>query len=364
MNTADYNKDLLRNCAESNSFYKFFSGNDTFWDNCPVKLIPTPWRKVESKNSLMFEVGDNANQAEVLKEIFGIKNKVFEEKYKEAIGGDGQEKRKIMTLHSSSLLSLLCFYKVSNEQSLEFKISINDKEQTFHSTEVSFEFKNNLSNVYEKGKALTKRSSKSNIDIVLSEGNLKGTKKVLFLESKFSEYLHNGAVYDISKEAYKEIYEKLGLHPEGNINIDAVVESYQNKAGKDCYKMKALDDKRTHAYLEGVKQMISHFMGACTYAAKHPDTEVYLGSIVYQFEEKFDKGKFSNYNELFQGIMKKLQGLLEKYNQCSNLHLVDNLLTYNDLFLKKNPKYLDGKVAEYYRLDNKEKLHKALFLKQ
>ncbi len=112
--------------------------------------------------------------------------------------------------------------------------------------------------------------------------------------------------------------------------------------------MKARKDERTRSYLEGVKQMISHFMGVCTYAAQHRDTEVYLGSIVYQFEEEFDKGKFSNYNELFQGIMQELQRLLEKHNQCSNLHLIDNLLTYNDLFSEEN---LDIKVAQYYRLD-------------
>lgn len=340
MSTKKKNQALLEDCAKHNSFYKFFKENQNFWENCPVELIPTPWRKVESKNSLMFKVDDHANQAEVLKRIFGIENKVFEEKYKEAIGGDGQEKRKIMTLHSSSLLSLLCFYQVSETKPLDLSLGKGQDPTTF--TKVSFEQKNDLSYAY-KDTASEYLNSKSNIDVILSVGDDENPQKVLFLESKFSEYLHNGAVYNISKEAYEKIYQDLGLK-DSNGNLKIV--EYNNKDGKECYKMKACEGK---SYLEGVKQMISHFMGACTYAALHPKTEVYLGSIVYQFEEKIYKDKFENYKNLFQGIMQELQRLLEKHNQCSNLHLVNNLLTYNGLFPEN---YLDPKVAEYYQLSN------------
>ena len=295
---------LLKHTAENNTIYKFFAQNDDFWNSCQSELIKTPWRDTDSENSLTFKVDETKRQAEILKSIFEIKDEKFVSKYGEAIGGNGHEGNKIMTLHSSSLLSFLCFYKISNEQPLPLSLCINGREVNFKFTNSVFEHQNRLSYAYEQNLSYPELESTSNIDIALSEGILKESKKVLFLESKFSEYLHNGAVYNISQEAYSTIYKELGLTPDVDNKINAVVETYKNKEGKDCYKMKARDSKRTNAYLEGVKQMISHFLGACTYAAKFPYKEVYLGSIIYNFNDPLiDKKKFSNYSKLYTGIM-------------------------------------------------------------
>ena len=55
--------------------------------------------------------GDQKNG---LADIFGVQNKeLFGIKFDEAISGSGKEQKKITTLHSSSLCSLLIFYNVS-----------------------------------------------------------------------------------------------------------------------------------------------------------------------------------------------------------------------------------------------------------
>ena len=346
MNTQieNVNKDIVSN----NPLYKFFSTNDDFWKNCPVELIRTPWRGGISNNSLTFKVDERENQIEILKRIFGIDDQIFDCKYKKVVRGNGHEKNKIMTLHSSSLISLLCFYKV-DKQPLVIEIKTEKEKQQFCFTGVSFELKNDLSYAYKQGNPDRKIGSKSNMDVMLFDGNFKDPKNVLFLESKFSEYLHNGAVYNISQEAYNDIYEDLKL-TNGDNDINTIVDTYVNKDSKNCFKMMT-QGSQTCNYLEGVKQMISHFMGACTYASEHPDTQVYLGSIVYQFKNEIDKGKFENYKSTYQGIMQALQKLLEKHNTCSNLHLIDNLLTYNEVFSKDRTYKLDEKVAQYYFLE-------------
>lgn len=342
---------LLKRTAKNNPIYEFFAGNHHFWDSCQSELIKTPWRDTVSENSLTFKVDENENQIEILKKIFRIDDQIFNYKYKKAVGGNGHEKNKIMTLHSSSLLSLLCFYKISNEQPLPLSLCINGREVNLVFTNSVFEHQNRLSYAYEQNSSYRELESTSNIDIALFEGNLKESKSVLFLESKFSEYLHNGAVYEISQDAYSTIYKELGLTPNGDFK-KAVVETYDNKEGKHCYKMKERDSKRTNAYLEGVKQMISHFLGACTYAATFPDKEVYLGSIIYKFNDPpIDKKKFLNYSTLYTEIMNALKTLIPETGKCSNLHLIENILTYNDVFSKDRTYKLDEKVAQYYYLE-------------
>ena len=64
--------------------------------------------------------------------IFRLNPKVFAEKYQQAISGLGQEARRIRTLHSSSLLCLLCFYGVSEERPLS--LNLEGRQITFTSS--------------------------------------------------------------------------------------------------------------------------------------------------------------------------------------------------------------------------------------
>ena len=76
------------------------------------KLFQTYWQGAYSKNSCSFIDMKSASKSQVcanLKDVFGISNELFEGKYCMAISGDGQEYRLVSTLHSSSLVTLLCF---------------------------------------------------------------------------------------------------------------------------------------------------------------------------------------------------------------------------------------------------------------
>ena len=89
------------------------------------KLFQTYWQGAYSKNSCSFIDMKNVSECQVcanLKGIFGITNELFEGKYRMAISGDGQEYRRISTLHSSSLVALLCFYSLSKDHPLTMEI--------------------------------------------------------------------------------------------------------------------------------------------------------------------------------------------------------------------------------------------------
>ena len=164
-------------------------------------LQKTPWRDTVSENSLMFS-GEKGPD-EVLKKVFCLGD-AFQHKYEQAVSGNGQEEQKINRLHSSALLSLLAFYSVSKENPITFEL--NGKEVVF--TNVEFEHKNGV------GKDEKGMGHNSNMDIMLYDGDtLDSIKNVLFLESKFSEYLTLGQKKDISNTVYGDIYRMLFNQP-------------------------------------------------------------------------------------------------------------------------------------------------------
>ena len=239
-------------CANSNSLYHFFE-NQKFWDECPVAVQQTIWRDKESENSLCFTQSiEPQEQENVLRNAFGLNDKDnFSEKFKEATGGRGNEGRKIMTLHSSSLLSLMCFYNVTDKHPLILSLPDGNEKKSF--TESQFEVQNDVTYAYKNNVSKFK-SNPSNMDVVL-----KGDNCTLFLESKFSEYLKNGLVDGIKAEVYGEIYKELNDFLAKN---DLKIEKDDEKG---TFKLRA-ESGNTKNYLQGIKQMISHFMGVCTYA--------------------------------------------------------------------------------------------------
>ena len=77
-------------------------------------------------------------------EIFNITDKKFKECYNAVIHGEGNEKNKINSLRSSSLLSLLTFYKIHSGYKLEISTKINNETINFIFDEVVFEKKNRV----------------------------------------------------------------------------------------------------------------------------------------------------------------------------------------------------------------------------
>ncbi len=176
----------------------------------------------------------------------------FKEKLREACSGDGNEIKKITTAYSSSLCSLLFFYNVSDNNSLTLKkYNIEDElEKTFEFTKVLFEFKNI---VISGGKP-------SNIDVVLlgKDKNNENNKVILFLESKFFEYYRDTTKKVEISKAYlnkndigKLIYDKNVVTKIFNNDVDFKISDkiyIYPKENKPCY-------------IEGIKQMISHYIG-------------------------------------------------------------------------------------------------------
>ena len=102
-------------------------------------IIPTKGRhtKKESTWSKSFK-SEEGKELETLSKIFDLTiTPEMRELFKAATSGDGDERSKIVTLHSSSLLAFLCFYDVSNHP-----ITI-DKDKTEYN-EVMFEVKNDV----------------------------------------------------------------------------------------------------------------------------------------------------------------------------------------------------------------------------
>ena len=209
---------------------------ESLWKNCDFdfevakKGVTDPSYEIAfSDKTLIDFVGDKIALS------FDInKNKdTFAKKFQMACSGSGGELKKITTLHSSSLCALLFFFNVDNKKLV---IPIPSQSE-YEFTESYFEFKNKVIR------------SPSNIDVVLLGKNIKtGKKVILFLESKFSEYITGTGKIEVSESYFKSdcysapIYncieedKSFGFNKENGFN-------------------------NSEKYNEGLKQMISHYYG-------------------------------------------------------------------------------------------------------
>lgn len=172
--------------------------------------------------------------------------RAFKEKYRQAVSGSGKEYRRIATLLSSSLCALLHFYNVTDDNplTLQFTVGINDTQMSVTCTDSIFEYKSPVI------------AGPSNMDIVLSgKDDRTGKDTLVFLESKFSEYitytsskftLRSGYLdNEFSGKIYRDCLSNLGLEM---TNVS------ENEA-----ELRASDGKPF--YIGGIKQMISHYVG-------------------------------------------------------------------------------------------------------
>lgn len=312
-------------------------------------IIPTKGRhtKKESTWSKSFK-SEEGKELETLSKIFDLTvTTKMRELFKAATSGDGDERSKIVTLHSSSLLAFLCFFDVSNHPITIDKTQYN---------EVMFEVKNDVINA-SLGKP-------SNIDILLMGKN---RKRLMFLESKFTEYLSGGKVF-LSPERYKKFYdllsEKLDLpfkasfdkvnhKPDKSHSEPFVTEEY-------CLK----NDVGKSEYLDGIKQAFSHLLGIATGPANQQalGNEAYKMSLLENAEEiKFasivfncDNDKFKKYDNLYNSVFKNSDAIKETIKEVLDkrelkLTIVPHLLQYQEVF---QANFLHEKVKEFYRVAN------------
>ena len=101
----------------------------------------------------------------------------------------------------------------------------------------------------------------------------------------------------------------------------------------------------TRVYAQGLKQMLSHTLGARDFAKEDKTMKVYLASIVYKFPERIDNGKFEAYVQAHQAWCK---GLNELPVFPSNLKVLETPFVYQDVFSGINAGILPERVKEYY----------------
>lgn len=313
-----------------NIIYKEFFYNNEL----PGAIEKTIWHRKPSNNSFSFSVA-NDKKCESLIKIFELNNpRLFKEKYNQAINGDGQEERRINVLHSSSLAALLFFYAI-DEHPLTLKLE-----------GACYTF----SKSYFEVKTIVCDSHKSNMDVVLEGKSENGKTVLLFLESKFSEYLHSGKCAKISADVYSSIYYKLGF-----FNQNAIAPIYANEDRKDKSFIELTSSKKNH-YCAGIKQMISHYMGVSNYAENGDDALekesplygknvdiILLGEILFKFDNNVDDiGKSDIYAEDY----KNLATVINKGNRVQKFRMLEDVFYYHNI----NNIALEKKVKNFYGL--------------
>ena len=278
------------------------------------------------------------NETSISEKLFAtfrpeITKEEWNKKFLMAISGDGQELRRITTLHSSSLLALLFFCHVSKSNPIEIEGAIFDK--------VYFEVKNKVF------KNADSKDKPSNVDIMLVS---KDNNTILFLESKFTEYAHNGKV-EVS-EKYFNFYS----------NLCEFISNLKFSNG-----VLTLKEGRNSQYIYGIKQMFSHLIGLLTEPWKESSNEIKeliqnaqkleLGSVVFNWDQSLYE-KYSNfYNDIFQyfndnsDILNKCLDDNEVYkDKINKVSILTNILSYQDL-LKNNPSFIiSEEIKSFYSL--------------
>lgn len=306
------------------ALYECMWGSEGF--DFPVEK--TMYKGSPSSNSYTFAniPTANADLCGSLAELFGIRRRdLFRKKFDQSCGGDGQERKRIATLHSSALCALLFFYNVSEEN--PYRMEIAGEEYIF--TYSCFEYQN----------PVIKDRNPSNVDVVLAGTDNSGKPAVLFLESKFSEY-----------------YESLGKR-------SISVEYLNNSLGRAIYRGDCLAQMGLRimeqagdanftlcsdeaCYIEGIKQMISHYIGVRNLCGQ-PDgrddpvaREISAGARVLLGEILFTKGIgqlpignggecFASYREKYLILAGALNEQLEKDGLSGKFTVLHDLLSYS-----------------------------------
>lgn len=274
-------------------------------------------------------------QFETICNVFKIEEDKYE-LFKQAVGGGGNEWKEINQLNSSTLLAFLCFQHVSKETPLH--IVLGNREVKF--TTVSFEQKNQL----PKSSRFKKSHPASNMDIILLDEN---NEFELNLESKFTEYFASQTGFSVANY-YGEQYDSLFKH---HYNALSSKIRYCHDGGPDynSCRWETLDGKGH--YLEGIKQMISHYLGLLQRknSVAVNRRRIYLGEILFDFYN--DKRPHSQENDEFMDYEKCYYELYKSLSRFSGVTYIGKLLTYQKIFSHpKNISLLTSAVKSFYML--------------
>lgn len=317
--------DIIKKMQDSNkSWYK------DFFAKCEwVKKHVTQISVVgESGDSFCFGNAQIESKDESWKSLNGafkfLRVDGFYEKFKQAVSGDGHEWKRITRLHSSSLLPFLLFSQVSSKKPIKVRINCG-QEETF--SEARFEVRNWLE---------LRDRHPSNVDVVLENDTT-----ILFLESKFTEYLARERKVEISKSRYGERLEKLRKALD-KVKVELANGFLRSSEGR---------------YLTGIKQLVAHYMGL-EYALdlgkggnkynqggnetlSIANRKVYLGEVIFEFG---GSDAFTDYQQLYSAVVPEL---LETCQLKCKPMILPKPLTYQDLFADYE---LDEDVGQFYQL--------------
>lgn len=276
--------------------YDYLSNScSSFVDVCIEETESSKSKSGVSQESLSFVRNANETKTDVINRVFELD-----------LSNDKWEKKldhRILTLHSSALLAFLVFCEVSKENPVEIKELDGIK-----FTKLDIEVPLNCI-----------RGGKSKIDVVLKDESENNT---LFLECKFSEYLHCGK--EMISSAYEKVYGKYGI------------QEILNNIGLKYNNGVIGQGEKTSVYCQGIKQMISHFIAIDNKCNKG---NVFLGTMLFDFGEA-GSDKLGSYSVLYNGLAKGIN--CKKHN---NVVLLDEALTFqNNLSIEKLPE----KVVDYY----------------
>lgn len=342
----------FENTGRNQVLYQSMWGEDASLEGI---IEPNP---AKTPSSYKFK-GEPENACNIIRDFYGIKNEdLFDKQYKRAVGGSGDEQRKILTLHSSSRLALLTFYNVTEENPLT--LEMDGKAIAFD--ESAFEFKNPVIGY------------PSNVDVVLISHK---QNVVLFLESKFAEYYLCAAcksgkissVY-VNNNTYSDcFYDSIWLSEIG-------IERINLPDGKFILK------EQEHNYLDGFKQMICHYFGIrrrlddkdekkdkrynCDpgkiYSKvldiiKKPESKVYLGEILfdripYEIQGKRPpqpKDVLESYGRLYSYLAEKMNEQIDEAGLKKRFKVLDEHLKYSDILdSRKSHHAFESKILEFY----------------
>lgn len=288
------------------------------------------------------------------RDLFGIgEDHRFDQAFDIVAFGQGNEIVKMNSLQSSSLLSLLFFYPLFKNSSNCLIIDGVSYNECF------FEIKNKVIRF------------PSCIDVVLwSEKE----KKLLFLESKFTEYTEVANKDEYGKSYYPlyKMLKKWGILPE----------EFELSERNDKFIIQLPKDKRE--YIQGIKQTISHLIGIIRGpyypSGQHNEKEIQFikkfdkhyyqeakelefSTILFELNQGEEKERFNNYKNLYENIIIKnhkeiidciknnWDGLLSDQEK-GRLKITDKILTYQNLS-KQNPEYMQNlsrRIKQFYGL--------------
>lgn len=308
-----------------------------------IGLKPSKWHSQESEWSKSLDL-DGSDKEAISKELYelfkpDIDYKMWSEKFHMAVGGNGDEIRKITTLHSSSLLAFLFFAGVSKDNPIIHN--------GVHYNQVFFEVKNKVFH------SASPNDKPSNIDVLLvSEDNT----ELLFLESKFTEYLDHGKVS--LAEKYLNFY-KTFFELNSNTGLQLKDNALQLEHGTNS------------KYIAGIKQMFSHIIGLATEPdastsyelqeiiknAKH----ILIMEIIFKWEDEESKNFIDLYEAAFTDFNSDvLEKCLSSENydkeKIKRITVDSKVWTYQELYKEnKNHKFPES-VINYYKFEDSPSL--------